>query len=182
MRDLVVLLGAVFGGAQLSRMMVTGKYRNLYEAAGARHGVDPNLLHAIALKESRESPTAIGAVNTNGTRDYGLMQINDTNFARYGLTAATALDPARSVDAAAQLVRDIMRAAPDFGVCDVFSVYNAGYSAQDADPAKPGKQLRPKLSQDGLSYYNADYVRAAWLLYLLVTIGALAPLKTPDWT
>lgn len=176
-----MLLVALFGGAQLSRLAVTGKYRRLYVAAGTEFGVDPNLLHALALKETRERADSVSPLNANNTRDYGLMQINETNFATLGLTAETALDPARSVRAAAQWVRDIKRAGPTLGLLDVFSIYNAGFSAHDADPATPGKQLRPKLTGDGSGYFNADYVREAWTLYLLVLLGSAAPLKA-NWS
>jgi soluble lytic murein transglycosylase-like protein len=181
MRELIAALAALFGSSQLTRMMVSGKYRGLYIAAGKRHRVDPNLLHAIALKETGEQPQLVSPANTNGTRDYGLMQINDVNLAKYGLTTTTALDPAKNIDAAARLVRDILAAAPTFSVLDVFSVYNAGFSDHDADPATPGKQLRPKLSADNASYFNAGYVREAWMLYLIVCWGSLAPVKT-NWT
>lgn len=174
---LAVILSGVFG-AQLSRLAVTGKYRALYVEIGKQLGVDPNLLHALALKETREQPQLVSPANANGTRDYGLMQINDTNLARYGLTTATALDPRQSVTAAANLIRGIYRQAPAFSVLDVFSVYNAGFSDQDADAAQPGKQFRPKLSADGRSYFNADYVREAWMYYLLVSLGSVAPIPT----
>ena len=44
-------------------------------------------------------PAAISPVNRDKFRDFGAMQIHETNFARFGLNAQTALDPARSVDA-----------------------------------------------------------------------------------
>lgn len=48
-----------------------------WEAAGTYHGVDPWLLYAIAYVESRHNPQAVG-INTNGTRDLGIMQINSS--------------------------------------------------------------------------------------------------------
>ena len=58
--------------------------------------VDPNLLVSIAQRESGLDP-AIVHTNTNGTRDFGLMQMNEANFGLLGLTAQTALDPCQSV-------------------------------------------------------------------------------------
>ncbi|WP_249173340.1 lytic transglycosylase domain-containing protein [Burkholderia dolosa] len=52
-----------------------------FEDAGARYGIDPNLLHAIAIVESNMNPNAIGK-NRNGTVDVGLMQINSSHFHR----------------------------------------------------------------------------------------------------
>lgn len=182
MKQLLAALAAVFGGAQLARMYVSGKYRALYKAMGERYGVDPNVLHAIALQETRENPSLVSLPNRNGTRDYGLMQINDTNFTRYGLTDTSALDPGRSVDTAARLIRDIMVAIPGASVLDIFSVYNAGISAHDADPITPGKQLRPKYASDNIAYFNQEYVRSAMLWYLLVLLGSAAPVPSGNWT
>jgi len=47
-----------------------------WDAAGARHGIDPWLLYAIASVESQYNPTVISRPNRDGTRDIGLMQIN----------------------------------------------------------------------------------------------------------
>ena len=46
-----------------------------FEEAGAEYGVSPRLLWAIAKAESDFNPAAMSA-NTNGTFDYGVMQIN----------------------------------------------------------------------------------------------------------
>ena len=46
-----------------------------FEEAGAEYGVSPRLLWAIAKAESGFNPAAM-SVNTNGTFDYGVMQIN----------------------------------------------------------------------------------------------------------
>ena len=46
-----------------------------FEEAGATYGIPPLLLWSIAKHESNFNPHAIGR-NSNGTYDYGLMQIN----------------------------------------------------------------------------------------------------------
>ena len=46
------------------------------------HGIpekDVNTLACIAVKESNLNPKAINHRNRNGTKDYGLFQINDVN-------------------------------------------------------------------------------------------------------
>lgn len=72
-------------------------------ALACGNGVDARLLDAIAVTESGRE-TAIAHVNRNGTRDIGLMQINERNLGRLGLTEVTAFDPCRSVDAASRLL------------------------------------------------------------------------------
>lgn len=46
-----------------------------FEEAGAEYGINPQILRAIAKVESNFNPAAIH-MNTNGTYDFGLMQIN----------------------------------------------------------------------------------------------------------
>lgn len=46
-----------------------------FEEAGNEYGISPLLLRSIAQHESGMNPAAIGR-NTNGSYDYGLMQIN----------------------------------------------------------------------------------------------------------
>jgi len=46
-----------------------------FEEAGAQYGINPQILRAIAKVESNFNPTAFNR-NTNGSYDFGLMQIN----------------------------------------------------------------------------------------------------------
>lgn len=69
--------------------------------------VDPNLILAIARVESGYDPTRISAPNANGTRDYGLMQVNTANFGWLGLTAETALDPCQSIRAGVRVLTSL---------------------------------------------------------------------------
>lgn len=56
-----------------------------FKEAGQRYHIDPVLLLAIAIRESDLNPAAVGVnLDKNGavlSRDYGLMQINDSNVA-----------------------------------------------------------------------------------------------------
>ncbi len=77
--------------------------RPLQEYAYARCellGLEYEMVLAIMWRESLFQPDAVG-VNTNGTRDSGLMQINDVNrqwlFEKYGIDDL--LDPYQNIDA-----------------------------------------------------------------------------------
>lgn len=82
----------------------------LTEAAGislaiaCAPGFDVAMLTGLAHHESGFDPTLIHT-NVDGSRDVGLMQINERNFSWRGLNAQTALDPCQSMRAAAQLLQ-----------------------------------------------------------------------------
>ena len=71
-------------------------------------GLDPAMLTGIAHHESDFNPTLI-QTNVDGSRDVGLMQINERNFGWLGLNAQTAVDPCQSMRAAAQLLQSYSR-------------------------------------------------------------------------
>ena len=70
--------------------------------------VDPAMIAGIATAESHLDPAAVH-INIDGSRDVGLMQINERNFGWLGLTPRTALDPCQSIRAAAQLLQSYSR-------------------------------------------------------------------------
>lgn len=151
----------------LVRLGLSAQYEALYAAAGAKWGVAPEKLHALALQESREDPSKISPPNTNGTRDYGLMQINSSNLARLGLTVTTAMDAATSADAAARLLASNKQAAPQLNIFDEFSVYNAGF-AEDPDGT-----LRAHLNAHGV-YTDLAYVLSVMAWYVVVWLSKLS--------
>ena len=66
----VLLLAAVLAAA-----LGTNAFAFCFEEAGAEYGINPQILRAIAKVESNFNPVAVNK-NTNGTYDFGLMQIN----------------------------------------------------------------------------------------------------------
>jgi soluble lytic murein transglycosylase-like protein len=85
-----------------------------YEAAGNRYGISPNLLHAISKGESSFNPIAIN-YNTNGSYDYGLMQINSSwepTLRKLGIQWDTLADPCTNVMVGAWVLSQCIR---DYG-------------------------------------------------------------------
>jgi hypothetical protein len=85
--------------------------------------VDPHLILGIAQRESGLDPATV-RINQNGTRDFGLMQINETNFGMLRLTARTALDPCQSIRAGSDLITILSRyntGSPTVGVTNRYA-------------------------------------------------------------
>ncbi|MFJ2993702.1 lytic transglycosylase domain-containing protein [Pandoraea sp. NPDC087047] len=74
-----------------------------FDDAAAYHHVNADVLRAIAWEESNNRPDA-RRTNTNGSVDYGLMQINSVHLetlARFGIGTADLMVPCKSVYIAA---------------------------------------------------------------------------------
>jgi lysozyme-related protein Hpa2 len=70
-------------------------YDTYFQSAGSHYNIPPLLLKNIAAIESSGNPNAI-RINDNGTRDYGLMQINSIHFktlAQWGINHDNILNP-----------------------------------------------------------------------------------------
>ncbi|MEX3816087.1 lytic transglycosylase domain-containing protein [Paraburkholderia sp. BR13439] len=79
------------------------------DAANYQH-VNPQVLRAIAWQESHFHPDAIHK-NSNGSVDYGMMQINSIHLSRlshYGISSTELMDPCASVYIAAWHLRQKM--------------------------------------------------------------------------
>lgn len=119
-------MGRYAPGAAAS--VVTGNlepHRVLFVEEAARVGLAPEILMALAAHESNGQADAAGPVNENGTRDYGLMQVNGSN---YEGDPADLYDPAVNVPLGA----DIFAAAVARTGGDVpwaVSAYNRGFRA-----------------------------------------------------
>jgi soluble lytic murein transglycosylase-like protein len=76
-----------------------------FEEAGQEYNIAPLLLWSIAKNESGFNPQAVGR-NTNGTFDYGVMQINSTWATTLGKERWNALaDPCTNVRTGAWILR-----------------------------------------------------------------------------
>ncbi len=103
---------AVTGGSGLAGV----PYADLFTAAGARHGVAPALLAAVAKVESGFDSTAVSRAGATG-----LMQFMPATAAGLGVDPT---DPASAVDGAARYLRQL---TDRFGSTDLaLAAYNAG--------------------------------------------------------
>lgn len=95
------------------------------QAAAAKHSLNYLLLRSIAEQESSFNPIAVGG-NTNGSSDYGLMQINSTwlpTLRKFGVTQQDLFNPCINADVGAWILADNFRR---MGVTwDAVGAYNA---------------------------------------------------------
>lgn len=106
-----------------------------FEEAGQRYNVSPNLLKAIATVESNFNPKAYNEnKNKSGqviSRDYGLMQINSTWFAKlsaFNVSEKNIYDPCFNVALGAWVLSSNF-ATHGYNWNSV-GAYNAGFSSQ----------------------------------------------------
>ena len=95
-------------------------FADLFQRAGATHGVDPALLAAVARQESGFDPRAVSPAGAQG-----LMQLMPGTARGLGVTDP--FDPVQAVDGAARLLDDLMTR---FGSVELaLAAYNAGPGA-----------------------------------------------------
>jgi peptidoglycan DL-endopeptidase CwlO len=91
-------------------------YADLFTRAGARHGVDPALLAAVASKESGFNASALSPAGAQG-----LMQFMPATAKGLGVNA---LDPTSAIDGAARYLSSLTK---QFGSTELaLAAYNAG--------------------------------------------------------
>lgn len=81
-----------------------------FDEAARYQKVNPLILRAIAWQESHNTPDALHR-NTNGSVDYGVMQINSIHLptlAQYGISSSTLMQPCKNVYIAAWHLRQKM--------------------------------------------------------------------------
>ena len=85
------------------------KAGNYYVQAGEYFGVNPQILWAIAQKETRHNPKLISKPNKNGTYDIGIMQINSAHLPRlkkeYNITKKDLLNPKINIFVGAEILK-----------------------------------------------------------------------------
>jgi soluble lytic murein transglycosylase-like protein len=112
----VVRQGALFGALIASSVGAwaakpSAEVEACLQAAAAKHGLSYVLLRSIAEQESNFNPVAVGG-NTNGSQDFGLMQINSTwlpMLSKHGVTKQGLFNPCTNADVGAWILADNFR-------------------------------------------------------------------------
>lgn len=133
-------------------------YADCWGYASKKYGIETRLLQSIAQVESGMNPKALGK-NNNGTKDYGLMQINSSHLKHLkdrGISASMLRqDPCISILVGAFILKDMVK------------IYGYGWEAVGAYNA-------------GLSKYRGSmrlsYARKVWNIY---TTKSYTPLSIP---
>lgn len=102
-RNLVLIL--LFSSTLIAKI---SDYECYFQKAGDHYNIPPLLLKNIAIIESAGNPNAI-RINTNGTKDYGLMQINSMHFrelSTWGINERNILNPQINIFAGSWLLSE----------------------------------------------------------------------------
>ncbi len=146
--------------------------------AANRFGVSVDLLHAVAFVESHFRPEAI-STNRDGSVNYGMMQIHESNLAWLGHNKDTIMEPCANVMAGARVLADMIKR---YGMTwRAVGSYNAGTSpaldvsrqeyvakvrAAYLSGAAPGKNLRlvssPKIKTEPVQVATASPTMAVF--------------------
>lgn len=123
--SVVLLIGAAALAVAVKGHLKT-PYDAIYAEAGEQYNVNSNLLRAIGQTESGHRATAVN-VNTNGTRDIGVMQINEKTAGAIGMDLKTLTDPRVNIPTAARIL-NLMKneLGASYSYHNIISAYNAG--------------------------------------------------------
>ena len=95
-------------------------HSDVAQATAQKHGVDPQLVHAVILAESAYNPKALSHKGA-----MGLMQLIPQTAARYGVK--NAWNPRQNIDGGVRYLRDLLRQFGDIELA--LAAYNAGEKA-----------------------------------------------------
>ena len=102
-----------------------GVHAFCFEQAAQRYSMPVSLLHAVAHVESSFQQKAL-STNRDGSINYGLMQIHESNLGWLGHSKETIMEPCANVMAGARVMTDMVRR---YGMTwRAVGSYNAGTS------------------------------------------------------
>lgn len=111
--------GVGAAGSVVASTPALARYAHLFTQAGARHGIDANLLAAVAKVESGGNPNAVSSAGASG-----LMQFMPGTARGMGIDP---LDPAQAIDGAARLLTQLRGRLGSIELA--LAGYNAGEGA-----------------------------------------------------
>jgi soluble lytic murein transglycosylase-like protein len=134
-----------------------------YEEAGAIYGIAPRLLWTISKGESNFNPAAVN-YNTNGSYDFGLMQINSSwaqTLRKLGIPWDTLADPCTNVKVGAWVLAQCIS---DFGYTwDAVGCYNSRTpSKRDKYAAKIARLLNREPIAHQKQRQVASAIESPW--------------------
>jgi hypothetical protein len=89
----------------MSTTYTTAQIQQMIVDAANQYGVPPNIALGIAAHESGFNANATN-LNTNGTTDYGVMQLNSTTVQTLGI--ADPMDPQQNINGGMQLLSQLL--------------------------------------------------------------------------
>lgn len=119
-------------------------FRHVFQEVGEKHGLDWRLLAAIARKESRFNPEAVGP---NGAR--GMMQVLPETALGMGVNIWDLTDPAQGVDVGARYVRRLLDVWLDEPGLDEETRLRFAVAAYHVGPGRL-RRLRDEAAAQGL--------------------------------
>ena len=128
----MVFIKSVLGVFAMFFFIGSSAFAFCFNEAGEYFDINPELLKAIAYTESRLDPIAVNTSNSNGTVDYGLMQINSAWFEKLkslGISEDDVInDPCTNVFTGAWILALNFQS---HGECwESVGAYNAGFSSR----------------------------------------------------
>jgi lysozyme-related protein Hpa2 len=123
-----------------------------FDQAGDQYHVAPHLLRAIAKQESGMNPKVIHT-NKDGTKDYGLMQINERwmpHLRQFGISREGLMEPCQNIHVSAYILRSLYNRYGEN--CSAVGHYNAGHPI---NAAKYAWKIHKHVTKPGESKESA---------------------------
>jgi hypothetical protein len=117
--------------------LTTSEIQSQITQTALQYGVPPSLALAVAKQESGFNPNRVSPVNNDGTRDYGVMQLNSNNLAAWGVT--NPLDPTQNINAGVSYLAQLLQQY-NGDQASALAAYNAGPSKVASGRIPPATQ------------------------------------------
>jgi soluble lytic murein transglycosylase-like protein len=109
-----------------SQVVFSLPFNNCFKTASLKYGVEANIIRAVAVTESGMKANARGPLNSDGTYDIGLMQINSSwldKLSVWGISEQMLFDPCVNVDVGTWILSDnIKRYGKTWNAVGIYNV------------------------------------------------------------